>query len=121
MIGAVYRQAENDYEELWTRGIRGAISKSDYREMKKRKPLMNWEEYVKIKTERYKIELKELESFMGDVYTMYAKVRAIWRYQTHDPKIIADKIGIEPEHVVTIIERLGLNRTETAQNETEIY
>ena len=110
LIGAVYRQAENDYEELWIKGIKGYATRTDYLYMKKTYPLMNYAEYVELKTQRYKAEIEELEGFMGTIYTMYAKVRACWRHLSHDPKVIAERTGLTADHVVKIIDRLGLNR-----------
>ena len=101
LIGAVYRQAENDYEELYLKGSSG------YQLVKQ--PWENNREFAIRQRNLWTDEMKSCEEFLGKIYTNYAKVRALWRI-THNPNEIAAKIGDTPEHVSCVIDRLGLNR-----------
>lgn len=110
LIGAIYKQAESEYEPLWVKGVENYWSEKLVGESRAEWEARMYREYTQ--------KIKELEEFLGKVYTMYAKVRAVWRYLSHDPKVIAERTDLQVDHVVLIIDRLGLNRTETAQKDT---
>lgn len=101
LIRAVYAKAEQDYENLYLNGT----EEIDIKPM----PGESLKEFTDRRRERYKEDVEECEILLGKLYTRYAKVKALWR-KTHDPNEMARKLNDTPEHVVLIIDRLGLNR-----------
>lgn len=112
LIKAIYSQTEKDYEEYYLLGQKGYKCE--------RLPGENQKEFAIRQRKLWKDQMDKCEEFLGSVFTTYAKVKALWRI-THDVNVIADRVGIEPKHVTMIVDRLGLNRTETAQKETETF
>ena len=102
LIRAVYAKAEEDYEALYLNG--------DEEIEISRIPGENDREFGKRRMGLYKEAVKECELLLGDLYIKYAKVKALWK-ESHDPFFMAQKLNDTPEHIVCIIDRLGLNRS----------
>lgn len=109
LIKAVYAQTERDYEELYLAGEKSYPME--------KLPGENNREFEARRKSLYNKELKKCEEFLGTIYTKYAKVRALWSI-SHDVNYIAEMVKSTPHNVACIIDRLGLNRAETAQNDS---
>lgn len=104
LIKGIYAQTESDYEELYLLGVAG------YRLEKL--PGENQREFEIRRRKMFRADIEKCEEFLGTVFVTYARVKALWKI-THDVNVIAEKTGIEAKHVVLVVERLGLNQTET--------
>lgn len=110
LIKAVYAQTEKDYEELYI----GGMEACELERLPGEKPKdFEWRRSI-----NYQRMVRECEQLLGPVFVKYAKVKALWK-STKDVNVIAKKLGDTSEHIANLVERLGLNRTETAQNDTE--
>ena len=110
LIKAVYAQTEKDYEELYI----GGMETCELERLPGEKPKdFEWRRSI-----NYQRRVRECEQLLGPVFVKYAKVKALWK-ATKDVNIIAKKLGDTPEHIANLVERLGLNQTETVQNDTE--
>lgn len=110
LIKAVYAQAEKDYEELYI----GGKEACELEQL----PGEKTKDYERRRNINYQRMVRECEQLLGPVFVKYAKVKALWK-STKDVNVIAKKLGDTPEHIANLVERLGLNRTEMAQNDTE--
>lgn len=108
LIRAVYAQTERDYERQYLYGY-SAIEIE-------RLPGENDKSFEMRRTSYFNRSMRECERLLGPVFTRYAKVKALWTI-THDVNEIAQKLGETPEHIASLVDRLGLNRTETAQDD----
>ena len=109
LIKAIYSQTESDYEALFLAGPDAIPLEKNPGESLKEFHLR----LRRVYTQTY----KDCEEFLGEVFCRYAKIKALWRV-THDIDKIAERLGETSYHVACVVDRLGLNRTETAQNET---
>ena len=109
LIKAVYAQAEKDYEELYI----GGIEACELERLPGEKP----KDFERRRSINYYRMVRECEQLLGPVFVKYAKVKALWK-QTKDVNVIAKKLGDTPKHIANLVDRLGLNQTETAQNGT---
>jgi len=65
-----------------------------------------------------KREQRKCEELLGSVISKYCKVRALWN-KGYDIPTIAGEMGETPEHITILVERMGLNRAETGQEDTD--
>lgn len=110
LIKAVYAQAEKDYEQLYI----GGSKVCEIERMPGEKP----KEFERRRNANYQRMMRECEQLLGPVFAKYAKVKALWKL-TKDVNIIAEKLDDYPEHIANLVDRLGLNQTETGQEDTE--
>lgn len=103
LVQAVYARAEEDYEGFYLNGD----EEIDIKPM----PGESLKEFHMRRYELYKDAVAECEMLLGKLYIKYAKVKALWK-ESHDPTFIAEKVNDTPYHVATIIDRLGLNRSD---------
>lgn len=108
LIKAVYAQTARDYEEMYLKGEKGYYMEKI--------PGENNREFEQRRKEIYSSEMKKCEDFLGSILTKFSKVRALWSI-SHDPKYIGEMIHESAYHTSCIIDRLGLNRAETGQND----
>lgn len=110
LVKAVYVQTEKDYEELYL----GNMKNFEIEQLpgENRYEFENRVNYVRCKA------MKDCEEFLGPVFTKFAKIKALWK-TTQNVNIIAETLGENPQHISCVVDRLGLNRTETAQDEPE--
>lgn len=108
LIRGVYQQTANDLEALYTCGLKDYPCTREFME--------NKEEYEQRKAALYFRAVKNAEDFLGSVLTGYVKVKAYYKMGKSIDEI-AKILEWTPEHTANVIDRLGLNRTETAQND----
>lgn len=110
LIRAVYAQTERDYEQQYLYGYSSVEIE--------RLPGESDKSFEARRKGSYNRTKRECERLLGPVFTKYAKVKALWGV-THDVNEIADRLGETPEHIANLVDRLGLNRTETGQDDDE--
>jgi hypothetical protein len=107
LVRGVYAQTEKDYEELFL---------GDMRHFQLEKiPGESFKEYEKRRKAYKSGQMKGCEEFLGPVLIRYSKIKALWK-STHDVNEIAKKLGETTYHISCVVDRLGLNRTETGQD-----
>ena len=112
LIKGIYAQTESDYEKLYLAGEKGYYME--------RIPGESVKEYEGRRKSLYRELMKNCEEFLGSVFTEYAKIRALWSI-SHDVNYIAEVIKSTPYHVSCVVDRLGLNRTQTVQDDDDLY
>lgn len=104
LVQAVYARAEEDYEGFYLNGD----EEIDIKPM----PGESLKEFQQRRYKLYKEAVDECEEFLGKLFVKYSKVKALWS-KTHDPNVMALKINESPERIACIIDRLGLNRSDS--------
>ena len=107
IIRAVYAQTEKDLEELYAGGDLSLIVEKNVGE--------KYSDYCRRKNSMYRKEVKKCEEFLGPVLSRYAMIKAYYVRNKMTVEQIARKMGETPRHIANVIERLGLDRTETVK------
>lgn len=107
LVRAVYAQTEKDLEELYAGGENSLIVEKNIGE--------SYHEYSQRKNATYRKEVRKCEEFLGPVLSRYTMIKAFYVRNKMSVEQIARAMGETPQHISCVIERLGLNRTETVK------
>lgn len=113
LVKAVYAQTEKDLEELYAGG---EIALNVNKEVGE-----SYEQYIRRSGELYRKELKKCETFLGPVFSRYTMIKAYYVRRKMTVEEIAKVMHETPAHISNVIERLGLNRTETVAKSAVDY
>ena len=108
VIRAVYAQTEKDLEELYAGGELSLIVEKNVGE--------KYSDYCRRKNAMYRKEVRKCEEFLGPVLSRYTMIKAYYVRNKMSVEQIAGIMGETPRHIANVIERLGLDRTETVKD-----
>lgn len=107
LIRAVYAQTAKDLEELYAGGEASLIVEKNVGE--------KITDYWNRKTAMYRKEVKKCEELLGPTLSRYTMIKAYYVRNKMSVEEIARAMKETPRHVACVIERLGLDRTETTK------
>ena len=107
LVRAVYAQTEKDLEELYAGGVDSLILDRNVGE--------KIADFSQRKSATYWKEVRKCEELLGPVLSRYTMVKAYYVRNKMTVEEIARIMGETPTHIANVIERLGLNRADSAK------
>lgn len=108
LIRAVYAQTAKDLEELYAGGESTLLLEKQVGE--------SYLDYSRRKNATYLKEVKKCEELLGPTLSRYTKVKAYYVRNKMSVEEVARLMKETPRHIACVIERLGLDRTETVKD-----